>query len=38
MIQVPNSEHIVKFTELNDLQQQTLSLFGITKKQFDMKV
>lgn len=37
-INIPNTRQIIKTTELNELQKQTLDLFGITKSQIDMKI
>ena len=34
-LNVPKAKNMIKYTELNEIQTQTLKLFGITKKQFD---
>lgn len=38
ILNIPNAGQTIKYTELNELQTQTLKLFGITKKQLDMQL
>ncbi len=35
ILKVPNSKQVIKYTEFNSIQLETLKLFGLTKKQLD---
>ncbi len=38
VLSVPNSVHIIKYTELNEIQTQVLTQFGMDKKQLDKQL